>query len=105
MECLNPYKSLKLKYAAKRNLLTAFLPIQPNAVLVIDQSQNIVLTNIAFNMMFGVDAGGIKGKNLSSVAALTDLSPEATEFIDSQSPESRTELQYKGNGLRKTLTV
>ena len=77
----------------------------PNAVLVIDQFQNIVLTNIAFNTMFGVDAGGIKGKNLSSVAALTDLSPEATEFIDSQSPESRTELQYKGNGLRKTLTV
>ena len=102
---LESIQNSETEIRGQKEFIDRILTNTPNAVLVIDQSLNVVLTNNAFNMMFGVDAGGIKGKNLSRIVTLTDLSPEATKFIDSQSPESRTELQYKGNGFRKTLTV
>ena len=77
----------------------------PNAVLVIDNSQNIMLTNSAFDAMFGLEAGNLKGKTLGSITALNDMSSDAAKFINSQSSESRTELQYRGDGFRKTFTV
>jgi sensor domain CHASE-containing protein len=77
----------------------------PNAVLVIDKAKNIRLTNAAFKSMFDLGDINLDGESMSRISALNDLTTEAAWYFAGQSAEFRTELQYKGDGLRKTLTV
>lgn len=89
----------------QKEFIVRILATIPNAVLVIDKAQHITLTNSAFNTMFDLEPENLKGKIISNIAALKDLSFEATKFIESQLTESRTELPFRGEGVRKTFTV
>ena len=89
----------------QKEFIDRILTAIPNAVLAIDKSQNIKLTNNAFNAMFDLEPAILKGKSISSVAGLEELSLEAAKFIESQSSEARTEFQHQGEGVRKTVTV
>jgi PAS domain S-box-containing protein len=89
----------------QKEFIDRILTTIPNAVLIVDQSQNIMLTNNAFDTMFGIETGSLKGKPLNSVTPLNDLSSQATKFIGGQSSESKTELQYGNCGVRKSFTV
>jgi PAS domain S-box-containing protein len=90
---------------SQKEFIDSILATIPNAVLAIDKSQNIKLANSAFNTMFGVEAGSLKGKTINSITVLNDLSYEAAKFIHGNNPEYRTEFQITGNGFRKTFTV
>lgn len=89
----------------QKEFITRILATIPNAVLAVDKSQNIRLTNSAFNTMFVVEDGSLKGKTIKSISMLDDLSYEAAKFINGLTSEYRTEFQIRGNGFRKTFTV
>ena len=90
---------------SKKEFIDRILATIPNAVLAVDKFQNIMMTNSAFNTMFGVGTGSLKGKTIANVTALDDLSSEAAKFIRGQTSEYRTEFQIRGDGFRKTFTV
>jgi PAS domain S-box-containing protein len=102
---LDSIEKSETEIRGQKEFIDSILATIPNAVLVIDKSQNIMLTNNAFNIMFGLEESSLKEKTIGSVTALNDLSSEASKFINSLSSESRTELQYKGDGFRRTFTV
>lgn len=77
----------------------------PNAILVIDKSQSVILANNAFTRMFGLDTSSLEGMKISSIPILGKLKAELMKFPDGQSSDARTELQYRSNGLYKTLSV
>lgn len=89
----------------QKEFIDSILTHTPNAVLVVDKAQSIKMTNSAFNTLFGLTPANLKDQTLNGISALNDLSYEAKKFMDSSDQESKTELQYRGNGLRKTLTV
>jgi hypothetical protein len=89
----------------QKEFIDRILATIPNAVVAIDKSQHIRLSNSAFNTMFDLKPENLKGKSIGSIAALEDLSLEAVKFIESHVPEFRTELQYRGDGIRKTFTI
>jgi PAS domain S-box-containing protein len=89
----------------QKEFIDRILATIPNAVLVVDKAQNIVLTNSAFNTMFGVEPGSLKEKTIKSITVLADLSYEAAKFINGRTSEYRAELQIRSNGFRKTFTV
>lgn len=90
---------------SQKEFIDRVLANTPDAVLVIDSSQKIVLINSAFDTVFGLDSNNLKDRNLGNIKVLEDLSSQAGEFIEGMSAEHRTELQYTGENLRKTLTV
>jgi PAS domain S-box-containing protein len=102
---LQSIEKSEIEIRGQKEFIDRILSTIPNAVLAIDKFQNIMLTNSAFNRLFGLEAGNLKGKTISSVTALDDLSSEAAKFIDGQASEYRTELQIRGEGFRKTFTV
>jgi len=90
---------------AQKEFIDRILTTSPNAVVVVDKSQNIVMTNIAFNTMFDFDAIKFKNKKIKDIRDLFELSSETQKFIDSRASSSKTELHNEGNGVRKTLSV
>jgi len=81
---------------AKRNLITPYPGHYSNAVLAVDKSQNIRLTNSAFNTMFVVEDGSLKGKLSKASPCWMNLSYEAAKFINGLTSEYRTEFQIRG---------
>ncbi|OGO19592.1 MAG: hypothetical protein A2Z15_07650 [Chloroflexi bacterium RBG_16_50_11] len=77
----------------------------PNAVLAINELENIVLANGAFNRMFSLNGKDIVGTQFANLAELGSLVPEIRAFLDSGSLHARKELQYKYNGFSKTLVA
>jgi signal transduction histidine kinase/HAMP domain-containing protein len=102
---LDSIEKSQAEIRTQKEFIDRILAKIPNAVLVIDKSQNIKLTNAAFNSMFELGDVSLAGKSINHIFSLNSLSSEAAGFIAGQSPEFRTELQYKGDGFRKTLTV
>lgn len=102
---LNSIEKSSTEIRGQKEFIDRILATIPNAVLAIDKSQNIKMTNSAFNTMFGVETGSLKGKTLNSIVVLDDLSYEAGKFINGRNSEYRTEFQIRGDGFRKTFTV
>lgn len=90
---------------SQKEFIVRILTTIPNAVLVVDKTQHITLTNNAFNLMFDLEPENLKGKIISNIATLKDLSSETIKFIESPLPELITELPFRGEGVRKTFTV
>jgi PAS domain S-box-containing protein len=104
-EMLESIEKSHAEIRSQKEFIDSILTNTPNAVLVVDKNQTIVMANNAFSSMFGLIKDSVKGQILSGIAILNDLSFEAKKFIDSNAPDGNTELQVRGNGLRKTLTV
>ena len=102
---LTSIEKSEAEICSQKEFIDRILAKIPNAVLVIDKFKNIRLTNAAFKSMFDLDNINLDGKSITKISALNDLRSDAAGFFAGQTAEFRTELQYKVEGVCKTLTV
>ncbi len=93
------------KLRSQRDFIDRILDNTPNAVLVIDASQQIVLANAAFSSMFVFNTTNLQDIKISSVRGLEPLSEVIQKYLDSRETESRAELQINTGLLNKHLAI
>ena len=89
----------------QKEFIDRILTNTPNAVLVTNSSQKVMLANSAFNAMFNLGADNLEGKDLASIPTLENLSSEIERFMESKSANDKIEFQYKGSGIKKILAI
>ena len=90
---------------SQKEFIDRILANTANAVLVVDSSQTIILVNAAFNKMFGFVTEDIQGKIISDIQSLRSLSKEIKTYLDSNTAESKAELQIKSGTKNNTLSI
>jgi signal transduction histidine kinase len=100
---LESLEKSEIRQRSQNELISYIVANTPNAVLAINEFDNIVLANKAFTGIFGLDGQNIVGYKFDNLPALGNLIPEIRTFLGSSSLNSRIEMQYKYNGFNKTL--
>jgi PAS domain S-box-containing protein len=93
------------KQRSQQELISYITDNTPDAILVIDKAENVVLVNKAFCDIFDLDTVNISGQNIQAVPTLAGLVPKIEEFLGSRSMSTRSGFQYGPDGRKKTFVV
>ncbi len=90
---------------SQKEFIDQILDNTPNAVLVADIRQRVILTNSTFDKLLGTSSKSMIGKQISDIPHIAEITNKAAAFLDSQNPGYRTELHCKDNDFQKKLTI
>jgi len=89
----------------QKEFIDQILANTPNAVVVTDMRQQVILANSTFDRLLGLTTGSSTSQQIRDIPHLQELTKEIAAFLQSQAFSIRTELHCKDDDFRKTLAV
>jgi signal transduction histidine kinase/sensor domain CHASE-containing protein len=84
-------------------LINRIISSEPNAVLVLNKDQNIILANAAFGKLSHLDQEELKNKRMVDISCLSDLSTLISQFYSGKITSEQQELTIDFAGRSRTF--
>ena len=102
---LNSIDESEAEIHYQKSLMDRILSSIPNAVLVVDNRQFVVLANDAFYTLFDVPLESAVGRSIATLPNTTALTSEVEVFLKNDISDSLVEFQNLDNGPRRIVVT